>query len=63
MGTAIEPIKEQERQFFQMAAENIGVKYGIDLMVDRVRQMVHVPAPRFPCCGGRIFSFRFGDID
>lgn len=46
MGTAIEPIKEQERQFFQMAAENIGVKYGIDLMVDRVRQMVHVKDPK-----------------
>lgn len=41
MGTAIEPIKEQERQFFQMAAKEIGVKYGIDLMVERVRSQIH----------------------
>lgn len=45
MANAIEPVKEQERQFFQMVADNIGVKYGIDLMVDRVRQMIHVKFP------------------
>ena len=46
MANAIEPVKEQERQFFQMVADNIGVKYGIDLMVDRVRQMIHVADPK-----------------
>ena len=45
MANAVEPVKEQERQFFQMVADNIGVKYGIDLMVDRVRQMIHVKFP------------------
>lgn len=45
MANAVEPVKEQERQFFQMVADNIGVKYGIDLMVDRVRQMIHVKYP------------------
>lgn len=42
MSTAVAKVKEEEQQFFQMVASNLGVKYGVELMVERVRSQIHV---------------------